>query len=90
MSEGSFSNDIPVSVKHLKLLLPIGFFAAVRAVTQMLAINLTLVAYVISIKRTSVLFSIVFAYLVFKEKGIKERLSGAILMVLGVCLITLS
>ena len=90
VSKGSRSKGNPASIKNLKKLLPIGFFAALRSVSQMLAINLTLVAYVISIKRTSVLFSIVFAYLIFKEKGIRERISGAILMILGVCLITLS
>jgi len=56
----------------------------------MLAINLTLVAYVISIKRLSIIFSVIFGFLLFKEKGFKERLTGAIIMVLGVILITLS
>ena len=57
---------------------------------QMLAINLTLVAYVISIKRTSAIMSSLFGFWLFKEKGIKERLLGVILMVLGVVLITLA
>jgi uncharacterized membrane protein len=47
------------------------------------------VAYVISIKRTSVIISILFGYLIFKEKGIKERLLGAVIMVIGVLFITL-
>ena len=78
-----------VSLKNFKIILPIGIFSALLTICQMTAINLTLVAYVISIKRTSVIFSIVFAYFIFKEKGIKERLTGAFLMIIGVFLITL-
>jgi len=56
----------------------------------MKAISLTLVAYVIAIKRTSVIISVIFGHSIFKEKGIKERLLGAIIMVIGVLFITLS
>jgi len=55
----------------------------------MTAINMTLVAYVISIKRTSVIMSVFWGYLIFKEKGLKERLFGSFLMIIGVVLITL-
>ena len=72
-----------------KTLFPLGFFNAGIIVFQMLAISTTLVAYVISIKRTSVLISVFFGYLFFKEKGLKERLLGASIMVIGVLLITL-
>lgn len=34
--------------------------------------------------------SVLFGYLIFKEKGIKGRLVGAAIMVIGVILITLS
>jgi len=74
---------------QFKSLVPVGFFAAVRTVCQMLAINLALVPYVISIKRTSVIFTILFGYIIFKEKGIKERLAGSLLMIAGVLMITL-
>lgn len=69
-------------------LVSIGLVTALRSVFQMSAIALTLVAYVISIKRTSVIFGILFGYVIFKEKGISERLTGAVIMVLGVLLIT--
>jgi drug/metabolite transporter (DMT)-like permease len=74
---------------HWKPALGIGIFAALSNVFQMVAIKLTLVAYVISIKRTSAIFGVIFGVLFFKEKGLKERLFGALLMVLGVVLITL-
>lgn len=73
-----------------KLLLPIGLFMALTLIFQMTAINMTLAAYVISIKRTSVILCVFFGWRVFREKGIRERLLGAIIMILGVVLITLS
>lgn len=57
---------------------------------QMVAINLTLVAYVIAVKRTSAVFSVVLGNIILKEEGIKERLLGAGIMVFGVFLITCS
>lgn len=75
---------------NYKVLLPVGFFTALTVVLQMTAISLIFVAYVISIKRTSVIISVLFGYFIFKEKNIKERLLGSIIMVIGVVLILLS
>ena len=74
---------------NIKALLPIGFFTAMMHLFIMTALSLTLVAYVISIKRTNALFSVLWGALFFKEKHIKERLIGALIMVVGVLLITL-
>jgi len=85
-SEHDFS-----SIKtDFKVLFPIGFFSALAIIFQMLAISLILVAYVISIKRASVIFGVLWGYLIFNEKGIKERFTGALVIVIGVALITLS
>lgn len=85
-SEHDFS-----SIKtDFKVLFPIGFFSALTIIFQMIAISLTLVAYVISIKRVSVVFGVLWGRFFFKETGIKERLTGTLVMVLGVVLITLS
>jgi len=72
-----------------RALLTLGLFGGLTAVCQMTAISLTLVAYVISIKRTSAIGGVLFGYLIFKEKGIRARLGGAIVMVFGVLFITL-
>ena len=72
-----------------KKLLPIGFFCALTAIFQMLAVSLTLVAHVIAIKRTSTMLSVFWGFLIFKETGFKERLLGASIMVVGVLLISL-
>ena len=73
-----------------KVLLPIGLFSAIASIFQVIAISLTLVAYVISIKRTSAIMSVLFGHLIFKEEGVKERLLGAVIMVIGVLFIVLS
>ena len=75
--------------KNYKKLIPVGFFHGLMIVFQMIAVSMTLVAYVISIKRTSAILSVVFGSVLFKEEGLKERLTGSIIMIAGVVLITL-
>ena len=65
----------------------IGFFNAVSAIAQMTAIKMTLVPYLIAVKRVSVVMSSLFGFYLFKEKGVRERLIGVVLMVLGAILI---
>lgn len=67
-----------------------GFLAALTLIAQMTALTLTMVPYVISLKRTSALFGVILGFIVFKEKNIKPKLLGAALMVLGVFLISIS
>ncbi|MBE9040144.1 EamA family transporter [Oscillatoriales cyanobacterium LEGE 11467] len=73
-----------------KSLVLIGLFNAIAVAFQMFALNLTLVAYVISVKRTSAIFSVVWSKLIFKESGFQERVFGASVMVSGVICIALS
>lgn len=77
------------TVIQYRALLPIGLFSAATLVFQMLAINLSLVAYVISIKRTSAILVVLAGYWIFKEKSTGYRLLGASIMVLGVMCISL-
>lgn len=77
-------------VQNLPILAPIGFLQGLVVLCQMQAISLTLVAHVISIKRMSALLSVLWGHLIFKEKGLKERATGATVMVMGVLLITLA
>ncbi len=75
---------------HLSSLLPIGLFSALTWAFQMTALKLTLVAYVIAIKRTSTMMSAYFGHIIFKEKGSKERVAGTLIMILGVLSIALA
>lgn len=70
-------------------LVPIGLFQGTAVLLQMQAIDMTLVAHVISIKRMSTLLSVLLGHFIFQEKGIKERATGAAIMICGVVLITL-
>src|SRR6056297_345837 len=75
--------------KNYKVLFGIGFFHGLMIVVHMIAVSMTLVAYVISIKRTGAIMSVLFGALFFKEKGLKQRLTGSIIMIAGVIMITL-
>lgn len=84
------NHHLKLTETDYRLLLAVGLFSALAILTQYIAITFLLVPYVIAIKRTSTLMSVLFGYLIFKEKGIKGRLIGAAIMVIGVILITLS
>jgi len=75
---------------QLPSLIPIGMLNGVKLVIQMWALTLTLVAYVIAIKRLSGLFGVLMGYFIFKEKRIKERFIGALVMIIGALLISFS
>ena len=75
--------------KNLKTLIPVGIFHGLMMIFHMIAISMTLVAYLISVKRTSAIISVLFGTLLFKEKGLKERIWGVIIMIIGALLITL-
>jgi drug/metabolite transporter (DMT)-like permease len=67
-----------------------GMFHAIMLITSLIAVSLTAVAYMISVKRLSLLISVIFGFMFFKESGIRERLAGAVLMLGGFVLIVLS
>ncbi len=69
-------------------LLP-GFCHAAGILAHMIAISLTQVAYMISVKRLSLVMGVLYGWLLFKETNIRERLVGTILMVGGFVLIIL-
>lgn len=58
--------------------------AALSSVLQAYAVTLTLVAYVISIKRASSLISVLLGKWFYQEKNTQERLIGSVLMLIGV------
>jgi drug/metabolite transporter (DMT)-like permease len=68
----------------------IGITYSLMIITHMLAMSLSTVAYMISIKRLSLLFSILYGYLLFKEEKISERTAGGFIMFAGFILIILS
>src|SRR4030042_2084396 len=82
-------NDLKkfVSGKQYRGLLFPGIFYSIMIASHMIAISLTKVAYMISLKRTSLLIGVMYGYFFFKEKNIGERLSGVVLMLIGFVMI---
>lgn len=70
--------------------LMVGLATAFMVFSHTHAISLVEAAYMLSVKRTSLLFGVVLGGLVFRETRIRERLLGASIMLAGVFLIALS
>lgn len=77
-------------VAQWQLLVVTGGFNAIAITFQMLALTLAPVAQVIAVKRMSALLSVLFGHFFFGEKGLRERLLGAAIMVAGVVVMSLS
>lgn len=67
----------------------LGFFYGLSILCHMQAIVLTDVPYMISVKRTSLLFSILYGRMVFKEERFFERAGGGLLILAGIAFIIL-
>lgn len=65
----------------------IGFTYSIMIVFHMLAMSLVNVAYMISVKRTSLLFGIIYGHFIFREERIAEKIAGGIIMLAGFILI---
>ncbi len=62
----------------------------VMVVTHFMALRLTEAAYMIAVKRSSLLFGILYGALLFRESNLASRMPGGLLMVSGVCVILLA
>jgi drug/metabolite transporter (DMT)-like permease len=65
----------------------LGAIYAIMVFSHMLAISQVEAAYMVSVKRVSLLFGILYGAWWFREKRIIERLLGAVIMLLGVFII---
>jgi drug/metabolite transporter (DMT)-like permease len=66
----------------------IGMLIAIMIITHLKAISLIEVSYMVSVKRLSILFGVLYGVMFFKETNIKERFLGATVMVSGIILIS--
>lgn len=76
-----------ISPGRFPIFLLIGLFQTLMILSHALAITLTQVAYMIAVKRLSLLFSVGYGYFLFGEKHIRQRLAGGVLMLAGAALI---
>jgi uncharacterized membrane protein len=65
----------------------IGMLIAIMIITHLKAISLIEVSYMVSVKRLSILFGVLYGFMFFKEANIKERFLGATVMVSGIIVI---
>ncbi|MDW7727077.1 MAG: DMT family transporter [Candidatus Methanoperedens sp.] len=61
----------------------VGSVLALEAIAINIAYTMQIVPYVISVKRTSILFGVLFGGLVFREKNIHIKVLGAVVMLTG-------
>jgi len=87
ISKGKFS--LQSVWRERKNLFFVGALTSLGYFVHMTALAMTLVAYVIALKRTSGMITVVLGYLILKEQNIKERLLGSTIMFLGVLFIVL-
>ncbi len=83
-------SKIEIAKKDIVPLVSIGITYSMMIIFHMLAMSLSNVAYMISIKRTSLLFSMFYGYIIFKEEKIAEKTAGCIIMLAGFLFIVLS
>jgi uncharacterized membrane protein len=67
----------------------IGGFNAASFATYLLALEYAPVHYVVCVKRSSILFSVLMGRVFFGESLTSSRLPGALLMLLGVAIVSL-
>ena len=75
---------------NIKLLSMTGIFYGFMLLFHVLAITLVIVPYMISIKRTSSLFGVLYGHFWFNEKNFWQRISGTVIMLIGAAVILLS
>jgi len=86
-----FMSDQPVRTikEHLPILVGIGIAMALMVLFHMMAIVRVEVPYMISIKRTSPIFSVLLGCIFLHESHCRERAVGSLIMFTGVVLILL-
>ncbi len=67
-----------------KWILLAAFFEGIVLVLQLLAVQFTVAAIVISIKRSGILLACAVGWFMFKERGITDRVIGSCVMIAGV------
>ncbi|MBD3210799.1 EamA family transporter [Candidatus Micrarchaeota archaeon] len=75
--------------RHLKKLMLGGAIISLVAMPVNTALTMQIVPYVISLKRMSIIFSVFYGGLLFREKHMWKRTAGALIMVAGAVLIVL-
>lgn len=76
--------------KNFNYILVMGIATAATEILYALAVKYSLISYIISLKRASIIFSVVIGLFIFKERNFKSAIVGSIIMFAGAVLITMS
>ena len=76
--------------KNAKWILVMGISTALMEMLIAVAVNFAIIPYIITLKRTSVIFSVVLGFFLFKEKNFRHAIAGSSIMFSGAALIILS
>ncbi|MFC1626004.1 EamA family transporter [Patescibacteria group bacterium] len=80
--------SIPFQIKvNFKTLLLIGAVGAVGQTCAYMAFSLTNLGFATAIFKLSMVFTVILGWIFFKEKDIKQRLLGSLVMLIGVTLL---
>lgn len=83
-------NNIGQIKENSRYFLMMGIAVAFSELLAAAALKSAIVPYVISLKRTSIIFSVLIGFFIFKEKNFRHAITGAVIMFIGVVLIVLS
>lgn len=77
------------TVRYLPMIFIASIFSVATIITHLKALSLGLASYTIVIKRTAVLFGVIWGVLFFKEKNFLPKIIGSVIAVAGIALILL-
>jgi uncharacterized membrane protein len=81
---------LPTIKRHWKLATTLAFFSVAALTLQTLALQSEFVSYVIAIKRLDVILTVFFGCLLFREKDLRRRVAGSLVMVAGAILLSIT
>jgi drug/metabolite transporter (DMT)-like permease len=84
---GRRKRSLRLKKTELRYTLLAGVCFSIMVVFHMMAMSMSKVAYMIAVKRTSLLIGVLYGYLFFREGYIRERFIGAALMLSGLMLL---
>lgn len=67
----------------------VGITSSLSLMFHMTALKLTYVSYVISVKRTSIVFAIILGFIFFREKNVSRRVTGGAIVLCGIMMLVL-
>jgi drug/metabolite transporter (DMT)-like permease len=85
---GTFRGTVREIRRHFWALAGLSVTNFAQAILTFLAFELTFVAYVASVKRLGILFTVLFGYLAFKERGALRGAAAGLVMLAGVVLVS--